>query len=131
MNAVIQEATSAVLETIQKRRSVRCSRPRLCIVSRGRLSLSRTAGCYSGFPTVLSRSRRRNLMLAACELGLGTCCIGFAVPVLNTADVKQELGIPADVTAVAPIIVGVPSDDTAPIPRKAPDVLRWIQAAVR
>jgi nitroreductase len=67
-----------------------------------------------------------NLMLAACAMGLGTCCIGFAVPVLNAPDVKRELGIPADVTAVAPIIVGVPRDATPPVPRKGPDVLRWV-----
>jgi nitroreductase len=66
-----------------------------------------------------------NLMLAACAMGLGTCCIGFAVPVLNAPDVKRELGIPADVTAVAPIIVGVPKGTTPAVPRKAPEVLRW------
>jgi nitroreductase len=67
-----------------------------------------------------------NLMLAACALGLGTCCIGFAIPVLNTPVVKQELGIPLDVAAVAPIIVGYPKAPTAPVPRKAPDILRWV-----
>jgi nitroreductase len=66
-----------------------------------------------------------NLMLAATAKGLGTCCIGFAVAVLNTADVKQELGIPADGAAVAPIIVGVPSATPASVPRKAPDILSW------
>lgn len=54
-----------------------------------------------------------NLMLAACAMGLGTCCIGSAVPALNTVDAKAELGIPLDVTAVAPIIVGVPSGSIA------------------
>lgn len=50
-----------------------------------------------------------NLMLAASALGLGTCCIGSAIPALNSPEAKSELGIPADVEAVAPIIVGVPS----------------------
>ena len=68
-----------------------------------------------------------NLMLAAYGLGLGTCCIGFAVPVLNTAEVKRELGIPADVTAIAPIIVGVPRGHTPPVSRKPPDILRWFK----
>jgi len=67
-----------------------------------------------------------NLMLAACAMGLGSCCIGFAVPILNTPSVKRELGIPDDVTAVAPIIVGVPSGVTAPVGRKAPVILRWL-----
>lgn len=68
-----------------------------------------------------------NLMLAACAMGLGTCCIGFAMPVLNTAEVKRELGIPGDLTAIAPIIVGVPSGVTPPVPRKPPEILRWVR----
>ena len=68
-----------------------------------------------------------NLMLAACAKALGTCCIGFAVPVLNHAEVKRELGIPLDVTAVAPIIVGYACAAVAPVPRKPPHLLRWIR----
>jgi nitroreductase len=67
-----------------------------------------------------------NLMLAACADGLGTCCIGFAVPVLNSPEAKAELGIPADVHAFAPIIVGVPRGDVGPVPRKPPVILNWI-----
>jgi nitroreductase len=68
-----------------------------------------------------------NLMLAACADGLGTCCIGFAVPVLNAPEVKAELGIPANVQAFAPIIVGVPRGETAMTSRKAPVVLKWVR----
>ena len=67
----------------------------------------------------------QNLMLAACERGLGTCPIGLAVPVLNRPDVKAELAIPADVTVVAPILVGVPRDDAPATARKAPEILSW------
>ena len=67
-----------------------------------------------------------NLMLAACAMGLGTCCIGSAVPALNTPDVKAELGIPVDVTAVAPIIVGVPSGSAAATLRKDVEILYWM-----
>jgi nitroreductase len=66
-----------------------------------------------------------NLMLAACAMGLGTCCIGFAIPVLNSLEVKNELGIPANVIAIAPIIVGVPAYATPPTTRKEPDILCW------
>jgi nitroreductase len=66
-----------------------------------------------------------NLMLGACTMGLGTCPIGFAVPVLNRAEVKAELGIPAEGIAVAPIIVGVPSGDPPPSTRKDPEILCW------
>jgi nitroreductase len=67
-----------------------------------------------------------NLMLAAIAKGLGTCCIGFAVGILNTAEVKRELGIPENGAAVAPIIVGVPREAPAPVSRKAPEVLSWV-----
>ena len=66
-----------------------------------------------------------NLMLAACAMGLGTCPIGFAVGLLNLPDIKAELGIPADVTAVAPLIVGVPRGQSPEVPRKPPLVLSW------
>lgn len=66
-----------------------------------------------------------NLMLAACAMGLGTCCIGFAVPVLNRAEVKAELGIPEEFAVVAPIIVGVPREDAPQTPRKAPEIICW------
>lgn len=69
-----------------------------------------------------------NLMLAACALGLGTCCIGAAIPVLNSPETKAELGIPADVQAVAPIIVGVSSGPAGEVPRKAPKILSWTSA---
>jgi len=49
-----------------------------------------------------------NLMLAAYGVGLGTCWIGLSRPWLETADGKAELGIPANYTPVAPIILGKP-----------------------
>jgi len=66
-----------------------------------------------------------NLMLAANAMGLGTCCIGSAIPALNAPETRAELGIPADVTAVAPIIVGVPNGDAAPVGRRPPEILYW------
>jgi nitroreductase len=68
----------------------------------------------------------QNLMLAACDLGLGTCPIGLAVPVLNTAQVKSELSIPERGAAIAPIVVGYPSGPAAlAMPRSAPRILSW------
>ncbi len=66
-----------------------------------------------------------NLMLAACAKGLGTCPIGLAVTALNTPAWKKELGIPEEMTAFAPVIVGVPAGVTPPVPRKQPQVLIW------
>jgi len=64
-----------------------------------------------------------NLMLAACALGLGTCCIGSAVPALNSPAIKSELGIPADVEVVAPIIVGIPASAAVESTRRGPLIL--------
>lgn len=66
-----------------------------------------------------------NLMLAASAIGLGSCVIGSAVAALNIHKVKTELGIPDEYTAVAPIVIGVPSGDTVATSRREPRVLSW------
>jgi nitroreductase len=66
-----------------------------------------------------------NLMLAAAALGLGSCCIGAAAAALNSAEMRLELAIPPNVTAVAPIIVGVPAQPAAPVDRREPDIIAW------
>ena len=66
-----------------------------------------------------------NLMLAAYSEGLGTCWIGFAQGFLNTSEGKKALGLPATAVPVAPIIVGHPKAEIAPVPRKEPEI-RWI-----
>ena len=66
-----------------------------------------------------------NLILAAHARGLGTCVIGSAVSTLNTPAVREELGIPADTTAVAPVVVGHPRGEWPPTARRAPEILLW------
>jgi nitroreductase len=66
-----------------------------------------------------------NFMLAALGMGLGSCVIGFAVPALNTPEIKAELGIPTECRAIAPIIVGVPTGETPRTTRKEPEILAW------
>ncbi|MGA7595178.1 MAG: nitroreductase family protein [Gallionella sp.] len=66
-----------------------------------------------------------NLMLAASAIGLGTCVIGSAVSALNIHKVKIELGIPDEYTAIAPVVVGVPSGETAASSRNEPRILFW------
>ena len=72
-----------------------------------------------------------NLMLAACSMGLGTCVIGSAVPALNIPEIKADLGIPGELTPIAPIIVGVPSGETPPTARKEPAVVLWPEEITR
>lgn len=69
-----------------------------------------------------------NLILAACAMGLGSCIIGCALPVLNLAEVKTQLHIPPDFTVVAPVIVGYPDDIPASTSRKHPRILASIPA---
>ena len=64
-------------------------------------------------------------MLAACARGLGTCVIGFAVSALNMPEWKAELKIPVEMTAIAPVIVGVPAGETPPVPRKPLEIVTW------
>jgi len=68
-----------------------------------------------------------NLMLTARDLGLGSCCIGFAVAVLNTPDLKRELGFPEDGAIVAPVIVGYPATQPPPVTRTEPRIAAWIR----
>jgi nitroreductase len=66
-----------------------------------------------------------NLMLTACAMGLGSCVIGFAVAALQLPEVKADLGIPADVVPVAPIIIGVPREATPATSRRPPEIVAW------
>jgi len=66
----------------------------------------------------------QNLMLAACERGLGTCPIGLCKPLFNRAEVKDELGIPSTWVAAFPVVVGHPAGPTAAVPRHPP-VVHW------
>jgi nitroreductase len=66
-----------------------------------------------------------NLMLAARSMGLGTCVIGLAVEALNTPEWKKELKVPSEMTAYAPIILGVPSGETPAVKRRKPQILSW------
>lgn len=66
-----------------------------------------------------------NLMLAASAMGLGSCVIGSAISTLNIRKVRMELGIPDEYSAVAPIVVGVPSGEIAATSRKEPLILSW------
>jgi nitroreductase len=64
-----------------------------------------------------------NFMLAAHGMGLGTCPVGFAQPWFDVTEVKLELGIPTDYTAVLPIAIGYPAEAPAPAGRKEPEIL--------
>ena len=66
-----------------------------------------------------------NVMLAASALGLGTCCVGAALPALNDPEIRAMLHIPSDVEPVAPIVVGEPAVEPAQTVRQEPRILSW------
>lgn len=66
-----------------------------------------------------------NLMLAAADGGLGTCVIGFAIPLLNTPDAKRELGFAPAGRVVAPLIVGHPAGRPPAVERRDPRIASW------
>jgi nitroreductase len=70
----------------------------------------------------------QNLMLAAHATGLATCPIGLARPWLNSAEVKQELGIPEKLTPIFPLIVGYAATTPPAVPRNPPDIVVWSEA---
>lgn len=67
----------------------------------------------------------QNLMLTAADCGLGTCWIGFSVYHFDDPDMKSLLQIPAEYSAVAPIVVGRPKVQHVPIPKKDPQIFYW------
>jgi nitroreductase len=67
----------------------------------------------------------QNLMLAALDMDLGSCWIGFAQGWLDTEDGRNLLGLSRQSRVVAPIIVGYPKTAPPPVPRKTP-VISWI-----
>ncbi|HVT11148.1 MAG TPA: nitroreductase family protein [Fimbriimonadaceae bacterium] len=66
-----------------------------------------------------------NLLLAARDMGLGTCVIGFAWSVLDLPETREELGIPADCRIGLPVIVGHPAAFPPGHGRNAPEILSW------
>ena len=49
----------------------------------------------------------------------------MAVDALNDRGVKKALGVPLEMTAVAPIIIGYPKGQATPRERKEPFILGW------
>jgi nitroreductase len=55
-------------------------------------------------------------------MGLATCPIGFAQPWLDVDEVKSDLGIPSQYTAVLPLILGYPAANPEKPQRAQPEI---------
>ena len=67
----------------------------------------------------------QNLMLAATDLGLGSCWIGFTQGWLNSPEARDLLDLSGQNLCVAPIVVGHPKSLLPAIPRKSP-AITWV-----
>jgi nitroreductase len=67
----------------------------------------------------------QNAMLAAREMGLGSCWIGFAQGWLNSEGGRKALALPQGQRVVAPLILGHPKTKPPVVPRKKPQII-WI-----
>jgi nitroreductase len=72
-----------------------------------------------------------SLMLAAADANLGTCWIGFAEALLDSPEMKAELGVPPSYRVVAPVIVGHPAAASTPPSHDEPEIVFWTSDRVR
>jgi len=69
----------------------------------------------------------QNIQLAALELGLGSCYIGWAKLVNRLPDVKKRLQIPKNIEIVDGVVVGYADQDPkAPKRKPLDDVTTWL-----
>lgn len=67
----------------------------------------------------------QNLMLAAHDLGLATCPVGFVRAWLRLPHIKDELGITGTLDPVFPVVVGHPAEAPKPRFRQEPEIVVW------
>ena len=68
-----------------------------------------------------------NMMLAARSLGIGSCWIGFGMPLDSDQEIRQELNVPDGCRLMAPLIFGYPAKDIEKGPPREEDViLNWM-----
>jgi nitroreductase len=68
-----------------------------------------------------------NMMLAARSLGVGSCWIGFGMPLGSDKDTLDELKVPEGHKLMAPLVFGYPVKDLQPAPKRKDDVvLSWV-----
>jgi nitroreductase len=64
----------------------------------------------------------QTLMLAARNVGLGSCWVGFARPWLNRPESRAQLKLPRGYRVVAPIVLGYPTEWPPVHGRKEPEI---------
>ncbi|HMK45727.1 MAG TPA: nitroreductase family protein [Methanocella sp.] len=65
----------------------------------------------------------QNMLLAAQSLGVGSCWIGFAMPLGNDKKTRAELKIPKGYKPIAAMVFGYPVNEARKAPTRNEDVL--------
>lgn len=68
----------------------------------------------------------QTLMLAARDVGLGSCWVGFGRPWLNRPETRMQLKLPRGYRVVAPIVMGYPAEWPPEHGRATPEI-RWLK----
>lgn len=66
-----------------------------------------------------------NIMLAAWDMKIGTCWIGFAHQYFNSPEAKAKYNVPADFELVCPMTMGYLKNPLEPNERKPAVVFNW------
>jgi len=79
-------------------------------------------------PVLRDASRRTPaaVLLAARDVGLGSCWVGFSRSWLNLPETRAMLKLPARYRVVAPIVMGFPAEWPPPHGRTPPE-LHWLK----
>lgn len=84
----------------------------------------------SGNPEAMQDCCRagQNALLAACDLGLGSCWVGAALPWLRSAGVADALRLPAGFEPAVAIVIGLAAESPRGQPRPMP-AIEWCSVA--
>jgi nitroreductase len=68
-----------------------------------------------------------NMLIAARSLGIGSCWIGFGMPLGSDQNTLAELDVPEGYRLMVPLIFGYPVKDIeTPPPRDADVIFKWV-----
>lgn len=68
-----------------------------------------------------------NMLIAARSLGIGSCWIGFGMPLGSDQDTLAELDVPEGYRLMVPLVFGYPVKETQKVPPRDGEVIfKWI-----
>jgi nitroreductase len=81
----------------------------------------------AGWNLVDSVLAAENMFLKACDLGLGTCYMGFVSFLNSKPEVLKKIGVPENYDMLVPFVLGHPKTKQGKGNRKKPNILNWIK----